>query len=35
VAAGSKLGEATEIFTRLRATPYLDRAQALGAGVVP
>jgi hypothetical protein len=29
------LREATEIFTRLRATPYLDRAQALGAGVVP
>ena len=28
------LGEAIEIFTRLRATPHHDRAQALSAGVV-
>jgi len=31
--AAAPLTEAIEIFTRLRATPYLDRAQALGAGV--
>jgi predicted ATPase/class 3 adenylate cyclase len=34
-AGAPRLSEATEIFTRLRATPYLDRAQALGAAVVP
>ncbi len=32
-AAAPLLGEATEIFTRLRATPYLQRAQAIRAGV--
>ena len=32
-AAAPLVGEATDIFTRLRATPYLQRAQALGAGV--
>ncbi len=31
--AAPLLAEATEIFTRLRATPYLQRAQAIGAGV--
>lgn len=33
-AAAPLLSEATEIFTRLRATPYLQRAQAIGAGAV-
>ena len=31
--AAPLLGEATEIFTRLRATPYLQRTQAIRAGV--
>jgi class 3 adenylate cyclase/tetratricopeptide (TPR) repeat protein len=31
--AAPLLSEATEIFIRLRATPYLQRAQAIGAGV--
>ena len=31
--AAPLLAEATETFTRLRATPYLERAQALGVGV--
>ena len=31
--AAPLLAQATEIFTRLRATPYLQRAQALEAGV--
>ncbi len=33
--AAPPLSEAFEIFTRLRATPYLQRAQAIGAGVMP
>ncbi|HEX8976809.1 MAG TPA: adenylate/guanylate cyclase domain-containing protein [Solirubrobacteraceae bacterium] len=32
-AAAPLLAEATEIFTRLSATPYLQRAQAIAAGV--
>ena len=31
--AAPLLAEATEIFTRLRATPYLERAQTLVAGM--
>ncbi len=31
--AAPLLAEATEIFTRLRATPYLQRAQAIAAGI--
>jgi hypothetical protein len=31
--AAPLLAEAIEIFTRLRATPYLQRARAIGAGV--
>ena len=34
-AAAPLLSEATEIFTRLGAIPYLERAEAIGAGVVP
>ena len=32
--AASPLAEATDIFTRLRATPYVERAQELGIRVV-